>query len=166
VRAPHGCSAGGPVARQVLAAADEHGREPGAYVARGRVLAARGGWPGPAVWRVLRRHPVTGELKTSLCTPLATLVRLSGRRWPIETCCEDGQQSLGMGDYEVRSWRGWHPHMTLVILAQFFLVRLRLRVKKLPLSNSLIFLMYQRRYAAADWRCDGGSLRSNKGRTS
>jgi SRSO17 transposase len=48
-------------------------------------------------------------------------------RWPIETCFEDGKQYLGMGDYEVRSWRGWHHHMTLVILAHFFLVRLRLR---------------------------------------
>jgi SRSO17 transposase len=60
-------------------------------------------------------------------TPLATLVRLSGMRWPIETCFEDGTQYLGMGDYEVRGWRGWHHHMTLCILAHFFLVRLCLR---------------------------------------
>jgi SRSO17 transposase len=51
-------------------------------------------------------------------------------RWPIETCFEDGKQYLGMGEYEVRSWRGWHHHMTLVILAHFFLVRLQLRLKK------------------------------------
>jgi SRSO17 transposase len=103
-----------------------------AYVARVRVIAVRAELPGPEVWLMLRRHPVTGELKTYLCnapahTPLATLVRLSGMRWPIETCFEDGNQYLGMGDYEVRSWRGWHHHMTLVILAHFFLVRLRLR---------------------------------------
>jgi SRSO17 transposase len=106
-----------------------------AHFARVRVLAVREGLPGPEVWWVLRRHPVTGELKTSLCnapahTPLATLVRLSGMRWPIETCFEAGKQFLGMGDYEVRSWRGWHHHMTLLILAHFFLVRLRLRLKK------------------------------------
>ena len=35
-----------------------------------------------------------------------------------------------MGDYEVRSWRGWHHHMTLCILAHHFLVRLQLRLKK------------------------------------
>jgi len=62
--------------------------------------------------------------------PLATLVRLSGMRWPIETCCEDGKQYLGMGDDEVRSWRGWHHHMTLCILAHFFLVRACRRLKK------------------------------------
>jgi SRSO17 transposase len=74
---------------------------------------------------VLRRNLVTGELKAYLCnapaaTPLAMLVRLSGMRWPIETCFEDGKHYVGMGDYEVRSWRGWHHHMTLCILAHFF----------------------------------------------
>jgi SRSO17 transposase len=102
-----------------------------------RVMAVREGLPGPEVWLVLRRNPVTGELKTYLCnapadTPWATLLRLSGMRWPIETCFEDGKQYLGMGDYEVRSWRGWHHHMTLCILAHGFLVRARLRLKKSP----------------------------------
>jgi SRSO17 transposase len=107
----------------------------GARFARVRVVAVREGLPGPEVWLVLRRNGWTGELKTYLSnapatTPLATLVRLSGMRWPIETSFEDGKQYLGMGAYEVRGWRGWHHHMTLVILAHFFLVRMRLRLKK------------------------------------
>lgn len=106
-----------------------------ARFARLRVIAVREGWPGPDVWLVLRHHVGTGELKTYLSnapaqTTLATLVRVSGMRWPIETCFEEGKQYLGMGEYEVRSWRGWHHHMTLVILAHFFLVRLQLRLKK------------------------------------
>jgi len=60
------------------------------------------------------------------------LVRMSGMRWPIEICFEDGKQYLGLGDYEVRSWRGGHHHMTLCILAHFFLVRLQCRGKKKP----------------------------------
>src|SRR5712691_7987847 len=100
-----------------------------------RVIAVREGLPGPEVWLVVRRNPLTGELKTYLSNApgdlaLATLVRLSGMRWPIETCFEDGKQYLGMGDYEVRGWRGWHHHMTLCILAHFFLVRVCLRLKK------------------------------------
>jgi SRSO17 transposase len=100
-----------------------------------RVIAVRDTLPGPDVWLVLRRHLETGELKTSLCnaprdTALETRVRLSGMRWPIETCCEDSKQLLGMGDDEVRSWTGWHHHMTLVILAHFFVVRMSLRLKK------------------------------------
>ena len=27
-----------------------------------------------------------------------------------------------MDEYEVRGWRGWHHHMTLVFLAMWFLV--------------------------------------------
>ena len=97
-----------------------------------RAVAVRDTLPGPDVWVVLRRHHETGELKTYLCnapgdTPLDTLVRMSGMRWPIETCFEDGKQLLGMGDYEVRSWTGWHHHMTLVMLAHFFVVRMSLR---------------------------------------
>jgi SRSO17 transposase len=93
-----------------------------------RVVAVRDGLPGPEVWLVLRRQLETGELQTDVCSAparvsLETLARLSGMRWPIETCCEDRKQYLGMGDYEVRSWRGWHHHMTLGILAHFVFVR-------------------------------------------
>jgi SRSO17 transposase len=97
-----------------------------------RVVAVRDTLPGPDVWLVLRRHVETGALKTSLCnapvdTAVETLVRMSGVRWPMETCFEDSKQLLGMGDYEVRSWSGWPPHMPLVILAHFFVVRMSLR---------------------------------------
>jgi SRSO17 transposase len=102
-----------------------------------RLIAMREGLPGPEVWLVLRRNLGTGELKSYLSnapadTALATLVRLSGMRWPIETCFEDGKQYVGMGDYEVRGWRGWQHHMTLCILAHFFLVRVCLGLKKKP----------------------------------
>ncbi len=97
-----------------------------------RAVAVRDGLPGPDVWLVLRRDPETGAVKTYLTnapaeTPQAALVRLSGMRWPIERCFEEGKQHLGLGDYEVRSWRGWHHHLTLVILAHFFLMRLQCR---------------------------------------
>ncbi|HXG19412.1 MAG TPA: IS701 family transposase [Methylomirabilota bacterium] len=100
-----------------------------------RVVAVRDHLPGPDVWLVLRRNIETGELKAYVSNagadvPLERLARLSGMRWPIETCFEDGKQLLGMGDYEVRSWRGWHHHMTMVILAHMFLVRMKLKLKK------------------------------------
>jgi len=102
-----------------------------------RVITVRAGLPGPEVWLILRRHPLTGELKPSLShasqgTPLASLVRMSGMRWPIATGFEDGKQSLGMGDDEVRSWQGWHHHLTLCLLDHCFLVRLQCRLKKTP----------------------------------
>lgn len=106
-----------------------------AEFARMRVVTLRDELPGPEVWLVLRRHLDTGELKAYLSNaptdiPLPTLARLSGMRWPIETCFEDAKQLLGMGHYEGRSWTGWHHHMTLVILAHFFVVRTMLTLKK------------------------------------
>lgn len=100
-----------------------------------RVIAVRDSLPGPEIWLVLRRSLSDGELKSYLCNAppqiaQQRLVRTSGMRWPIETCFEVGKQELGMGDYEVRSWRGWHHHMTLVIMAMAFLVRLQGRFEK------------------------------------
>lgn len=93
-----------------------------------RVFGVRDGLPGDEVWLVLRRSE--GEIKTYLSNAPATisknrLVKVSGSRWPIEMCFEESKQKLGMGDYQVRTWSGWHHHMTLTILAHFFLVRLR-----------------------------------------
>ena len=114
-----------------------------------RVVAVRDGLPGPEVWLVFRRDPATGEVKYFLSnapmeTDLATFAWVSGMRWPIETCFEDGKQEIGLGDYQVRSWKGWHHHMTLCILAHFFLVRIKLRLKdeapKLTLPQAILLL--------------------------
>ena len=102
-----------------------------------RVFASRQKLPGPAVWLLLRRHPRTHKLKTYLCDAPAEMARpdlahLAGCRWPIETCFQEGKQNLGLGDYEGRSWAGWHRHMTLCMLAHFFLVRQYRGLKKSP----------------------------------
>ena len=103
-----------------------------------RVVASRRAQPGPDVWLLLRRQARTAQLKTYLIQgpadmTLAQLVWLAAMRWPIETCFQEGKQLLGLGDYEGRSWTGWHHHMTLCLLAHFFLVRQKLRLKKKPL---------------------------------
>ena len=58
-------------------------------------------------------------------TTLAALARVAGRRWTIEECFEAGKQEVGLGDYEIRSWHGWHRHITLAMLALAFLAALR-----------------------------------------
>jgi SRSO17 transposase len=101
-----------------------------------RAVACRGQLPGPDVWVVFRRALGDArELKAFLSnasaeTPKRELVRVSGMRWPIESCFEEAKGSLGMADYQTRSWRGWHHHMTMVILAHHFVVRLKLRHKR------------------------------------
>ncbi|MGB6895270.1 MAG: IS701 family transposase [Dehalococcoidia bacterium] len=101
-----------------------------------RAVAVRDKLPGPDVWVVFRRSlGASPELKVFISnapadTPRRELVRVSGMRWPIETCFEEAKGELGMAEYQTRSWRGWHHHMTLVILAHHFLVRLKLKHKK------------------------------------
>jgi len=96
-----------------------------------RIVAVRDGLPGPDQWLVLRRS--LGErpqLKTYLSnapatTPHTTLVCMSGRRWPVELAILECKSEVGMDQYEVRSWRGWHHHLTMTLLAHHFLVRQR-----------------------------------------
>ena len=62
--------------------------------------------------------------------PREELARLSGARWPIEVAFAEAKGEVGMDHYEVRTWRGWHHHMTQTFLAHHFLLRTRLRGEK------------------------------------
>ncbi len=57
-----------------------------------------------------------------LGTPLSTMVQAVGCRWHIEEDLE-ATKDLGLDQYEVRSYLGWHRHITLVLLAYAFLVQ-------------------------------------------
>lgn len=54
-------------------------------------------------------------------TTLETLVGVAGRRWTIETAFKEAKGEVGLDHYEVRSWTGWHRHITLALLAHAFL---------------------------------------------
>ena len=59
---------------------------------------------------------------------LEELVRVRFTRHRIEEVFEAGKGEVGLGQYEVRSWVGWHHHMTLSLLALWFLCCERRRV--------------------------------------
>ena len=72
---------------------------------------------------------------------LLDLARAAGRRWLVEECFEAAKQEVGLADYEVRSWRGWHRHVTLAMLALALLAGLRAGLNRLkgaqgPLASS------------------------------
>ena len=58
-------------------------------------------------------------------TPLSKLVRIAGLRWTIEGCFEEAKGETGLDEYEVRSWTGWHRHITLSMLAHAYLTVVR-----------------------------------------
>jgi SRSO17 transposase len=47
----------------------------------------------------------------------AELVRVAGARWHIESLFEQAKGEVGLDQYEVRSWVGWHRHITLSMFA-------------------------------------------------
>src|SRR6266849_7027415 len=78
-------------------------------------------------------------------------------RWAIEQCCEETKTELGMAQYEVRTYPGWHHHILTGMLAHFFLWHLQIRVgKKAPaLTVSQVRLLLEvilplRTYTVAD----------------
>jgi len=60
--------------------------------------------------------------------PLAAVVRAHAARHGVEELLEEGGQEVGLNQYEVRSWLGWQHHLTLSLLALWFLQLERLRL--------------------------------------
>lgn len=54
--------------------------------------------------------------------PLTELVRARSSRHQVEEVLQEGKGEVGLGHYEVRSWVGWHHHITLALLALWFLI--------------------------------------------
>ena len=84
---------------------------------------------GRAEERLVVVRTVEEEPRTTYCLsnaaagePLAELLRARAERYRIEQVIEEGKGEAGLGHYEVRSWVGWHHHMTLALLALWFLV--------------------------------------------
>jgi SRSO17 transposase len=59
-------------------------------------------------------------------------VRLWRSRWPVEQGYQQMKEELGLDHFEGRSWRGFHHHACLVMLAYGFLALERSRAKRAP----------------------------------
>jgi SRSO17 transposase len=99
-------------------------------LARRRVREVRDDVVGGELTVLFRRHPDGSELKSYLvnapaAVPTLTLARVGSARWTIETGFEQAKGEAGLDEYEVRSWAGWHHHVTLALLAGLFLLQLR-----------------------------------------
>ena len=63
-------------------------------------------------------------------TGLAELVRVAGTRWSVESLFEQAKGEVGLDHYEVRSWVGWHRHVTLSMFALAYLAVIRRHAKQ------------------------------------
>ena len=68
-------------------------------------------------------------------TTLQEMARTAGRRWAIEESFAQSKSEVGLDQYEVRSWVGWHRHMTLAMTAQALLAITRARLFAKPAAS-------------------------------
>lgn len=88
-----------------------------------RWLVARRGLTNPDDPRSVAYFLVFAPATTSL----AALAAVIGERWGIECAFEESKGAVGLDQYEVRSWHGWHRHVTLAMWAHAFLAGIRAR---------------------------------------
>ena len=79
---------------------------------------------GP-IWLLIEEQ-ADGKLKYAFSnlpagTSRITAVRLWRSRWPVEQGYQQMKEELGLDHFEGRSWRGFHHHACLVMLAYGFL---------------------------------------------
>jgi SRSO17 transposase len=87
---------------------------------------------------VIRERQTDGSLKhdyylsnASPDMPLAEFARVAKAAHRIEECFHRAKSEAGLADYEVRTWRGWHHHQTLSLLATWFLTQEARQGKKI-----------------------------------
>jgi SRSO17 transposase len=92
--------------------------------------------PLPACW-LLAEWPANSEQPTKFffsnqppTTSLKQLVATAKGRWWIEHSYRELKDELGLDHFEGRSWRGWHHHVVLVLMAYAFLQDVRSRRAK------------------------------------
>lgn len=73
---------------------------------------------------------------------LKEMVRVGSCRHGVEQALNMGKGDVGLDEYELRSWVGWHHHMTLSMLSLWFLICEHRRIKKIlqqsPLLRSVV----------------------------
>jgi SRSO17 transposase len=120
-----GAGTKGPRVVRVLEAQVQTRDEDGSPGPRERVVVIRTVDEEPQVWYTLSNAPAD--------VPVARVVEAHGRRHGIEEVLQAGKGEVGLDHYEVRGWVGWHHHMTLSLLALWFLILENQRVgKKTP----------------------------------
>jgi len=89
--------------------------------------------------RLLIEEQADGKIKYALSnlpegTGLKKAVAFWKSRWPVEQGYQQMKEELGLDHFEGRSWRGFHHHAALVMLAYGFLLLQRHRGQEHPVK--------------------------------
>ena len=115
------------------------------------------------------QHKTWTYLAEDTRTHLRELVRVGACRHGVEQALNMGKGEVGLDEYEVRSWVGWHHHMTLTMLSLWFLVQEHRRVKKTlqrsPLLRSAAYWLLRSPSRATKSRSPSSSPSNSSGTT-
>jgi SRSO17 transposase len=110
-----------------------------------RVWCYQKGDDRPYLWHlIVTRQPNRLKFSLSNAAPETSpehLAYMQGQRYFVERALQDAKQQGGLGEYQVRGWRGWHHHTTLVMLAMLFLTEERLIDADMPFTVADIQMM-------------------------
>jgi SRSO17 transposase len=95
--------------------------------------------PPEPVWLLVEEQP-DAEIKFALSNlpPEASVfdaVRVWKQRWRVEQGHQQMKEELGLDHFEGRSWRGFHHHATMVLLAYGFLLLEQSRPRPEPVGS-------------------------------
>jgi SRSO17 transposase len=92
--------------------------------------------PGRGHWLLARRSlSDPADIAYYACygprrATVTDLAWTAGSRWHIEECFQQAKNEAGLDHYQVRSWRAWHAHITLSMLALAWLAASRAQAVK------------------------------------
>jgi SRSO17 transposase len=83
-------------------------------------------------WHLIVRREIASprEIKYSLsnaaeATTTERLAYQQAQRYWVEQALRNAKSEVGLGDYQLRLWQGWHHHMAMVMLAMLFMLEVR-----------------------------------------
>ena len=97
-------------------------------------------------WLLIRKELDESGIKFTLSnapvdTSMELLAERQSRRYWVERALEDAKGLVGLDQYRVTGWRGWHHHTAMVMLAMLFLLTLKTslkeKVEKMSLKDAL-----------------------------
>ena len=99
-----------------------------------RVYPVENRLPGKALWLIIRKEVGQDAVKYQLTnaapdTDMLRLAKMSCSRYWIERAIEDAKGVASLEDYEARSWRSWHHHIAMSLLAMLTVLMMQIELK-------------------------------------
>jgi SRSO17 transposase len=103
-------------------------------IARLRVFPVENKLPGKELWLIIRKEVGQDAVKYQLTnapldTDILRLAKMSCSRYWIERAIEDAKGVASLEEYEARSWRSWHHHIAMSLLAMLAVLMMQIELK-------------------------------------